>query len=446
MVFLLTGHETRTPGGLPIEPGTSWYLKSDYFKNRPSNWFYSYTSPDEIMLGSDLKQNLYCHLLCGLVQRDEVVRISSTFASGMVRVIKVLEDSWKELCLNIRSGYLSEWITDSGCRNAVSMVLGGQPRPNLSDEIESICSQKSWKGIMKKLWPQTKYIEAIVTGSMVQYIPMLEHYCSDLPVVSTIYASSESIFGINTYPLCKPEDISYTLMPNISYFEFIPMEGDNGDVLDLADVKLGSSYKLLVTNLWGLYRMRIGDMVKVTGFYNKAPQFRFLGRENALLSIDTDRTNEEYLFKAINRAKLWRFHSTDVVLVDHGVGEDTSLCSVIENHLKPGPWIHKLKPFCDVDLVSLKLFIRQHQKGAKATFKELDIKASLRQQLAKVAIVEYPVIHVYLPSQSYVFEGIRDFYHLNTTPDPNGSLYYSHGDTTEGKITSREEEIGEDGR
>ncbi|CAN6927432.1 unnamed protein product [Brassica oleracea] len=315
MVFLLTGHETRTPGGLPIEPGTSWYLKSDYFKNRPSNWFYSYTSPDEIMLGSDLKQNLYCHLLCGLVQRDEVVRISSTFASGMVRVIKVLEDSWKELCLNIRSGYLSEWITDSGCRNAVSMVLGGQPRPNLSDEIESICSQKSWKGIMKKLWPQTKYIEAIVTGSMVQYIPMLEHYCSDLPVVSTIYASSESIFGINTYPLCKPEDISYTLMPNISYFEFIPMEGDNGDVLDLADVKLGSSYKLLVTNLWGLYRMRIGDMVKVTGFYNKAPQFRFLGRENALLSIDTDRTNEEYLFKAINRAKLV-LESSDLRLVD----------------------------------------------------------------------------------------------------------------------------------
>ncbi|CAF2081759.1 unnamed protein product [Brassica napus] len=267
------------------------------------------------MLGSDLKQNLYCHLLCGLVQRDEVVRISSTFASGMVRVIKVLEDSWKELCSNIRSGYLSEWITDSGCRNAVSMVLGGQPRPNLSDGIESICSQKSWKGIMKKLWPQTKYIEAIVTGSMVQYIPTLEHYCNDLPLVSTIYASSESIFGINTSPLCKPEDISYTLMPNISYLEFIPMEGDDGDVLDLADVKLGSSYKLLVTNLWGLYRMRIGDMVKVTGFHNKAPQFRFLGRENALLSIDTDRTNEEYLFKAINRAKLV-LESSDLRLVD----------------------------------------------------------------------------------------------------------------------------------
>ncbi|CAF2054395.1 hypothetical protein HID58_069602 [Brassica napus] len=250
MLFFLTGHDTKTPGGLPIEDGISWYLRSDYFKNWPSTWFYSYSSPDEVMLGSDLKQNLYCHLLCGLVQRDEVTRIGSTFASGMVRVIMVLEDSWKELCSNIRSGHLSEWITDSGCRNAVSMVLG---------------------------------------GSMAQYVPTLKHYCGDLPLVSTFYASSESMFGINTDdPLCKPEDTSYTLIPNLSYFEFIPTEGGNGDVVDLADVKLGCSYQLLVTNLWG--------------------------RETTLLSIDTDRTNEEYLFKAINRAKLV-LESSDLRLV-----------------------------------------------------------------------------------------------------------------------------------
>ncbi|RID56996.1 hypothetical protein BRARA_F00403 [Brassica rapa] len=166
---------------------------------------------------------------------------------------------------------------------------------------------------------------------------------------------------------------------------------------------------------------------------------------SGMLNRERNQSRYDNRSKCISWTIEWRFHSTDVVIVDHGVGEDTSLCSVIENHLKPGPWIHKLKPFCDVDLFSLKLFI---QKGAKATtFKELDIKASLRKQLAKVAIVEYPVIHVYLPSQSYDFEVIRDFYQLNTTtPDPNGSLYYSHGDTTEGKVTSREEEIEEDGR
>ncbi|KAL0884468.1 hypothetical protein Bca101_008449 [Brassica carinata] len=163
---------------------------------------------------------------------------------------------------------------------------------------------------------------------------------------------------------------------------------------------------------------------------------------SGMLNREMNQSRYDNRSKCISWTIEWRFHSTDVVLVDHGVGEDTSLCSVIENHLKPGPWIHKLKPFCDVDLVSLKLFIRQYPKGAKAAFRELDVNAPLRQQLAKVSVVEYPVIHVYLPSQSYDFEVIRDFNHLSTTPDPEGSsLYYGHRDTKEEGINSFEPEV-----
>ncbi|XP_024008311.1 box C/D snoRNA protein 1 isoform X1 [Eutrema salsugineum] len=161
---------------------------------------------------------------------------------------------------------------------------------------------------------------------------------------------------------------------------------------------------------------------------------------SGMLKRENNRTRFDNRRKCISWTIEWRFHSTDVVLVDHGVGEDTNLCSVIKNHLKPGPWIHKLKPFCDVDLDSLKLFIRKYPKGAKAPFKELDIKAPLRQQLANVAILEYPVIHVYLPSQSYDFKVIN---HVNTTPNPSGSLYDDGHASTQG-ITFREEKVGEE--
>ncbi|KAJ4867151.1 HIT-type Zinc finger family protein [Raphanus sativus] len=157
-----------------------------------------------------------------------------------------------------------------------------------------------------------------------------------------------------------------------------------------------------------------------------------------MLKRDKNQTRFDNRRKCIHWTVEWRFHSTDVVLVDHGVGEDTSLCSVIENHLKPGPWIHKLKPFCDVDLDSLKLFIRKYPKGVKVPYKELDIKASLRQQLAQVTILEYPVIHVYLPSHTYDFEVIRDFDREKTTPEPK---YYSQAEGA----TTREEEIEEEG-
>ncbi|KAL1209559.1 hypothetical protein V5N11_005184 [Cardamine amara subsp. amara] len=163
---------------------------------------------------------------------------------------------------------------------------------------------------------------------------------------------------------------------------------------------------------------------------------------SGMLKREKNQSRYDKRSKCISWTIEWRFHSTDVVVIDKGVSEDTKLCSVIENHLKPGPWIHKLKPFCDVDLNSLKLFIRQYPKGAKAPFKELDIKAPLRRQLAKLVILEYPVIHVYLPSQSYDFEVIRDFNHANTTTNPNDSLCDGHASTK--AITFREEEIEED--
>lgn len=133
----------------------------------------------------------------------------------------------------------------------------------------------------------------------------------------------------------------------------------------------------------------------------------------------------------------WRFHSTDVVLIDHGVDENTPLCSVIESHLRPGPWKHRLRQFCEETLGSLKLFIRKHPKGPKAPFRELDMKAPLRQQLANLVILEYPVVHVYLPSHSYDFV-------VNKDVIPHKTEIKSNNHPIPKGVTFREEEI-EDG-
>ncbi|KAF8395903.1 hypothetical protein HHK36_019858 [Tetracentron sinense] len=112
--------------------------------------------------------------------------------------------------------------------------------------------------------------------------------------------------------------------------------------------------------------------------------------------------------KSISWTIEWRFHSTDVVLIDHGVDENTSLFSVIENHLKPGQKNHQLRPFCKEQLDCLKFFIRKYPKGPRSPFRELDIKAPIIQQLANIVMVEYPVIHVFLPSHSYDFDVVKD--------------------------------------
>lgn len=58
----------------------------------------------------------------------------------------------------------------------------------------------------------------------------------------------------------------------------------------------------------------------------------------------------------------YAFSLTSSMLLCCRVHESKSLCSVIENHLKPSPWNHKLKQFCEEPLDSLKFFIRKYPK------------------------------------------------------------------------------------
>ncbi|CAF2115985.1 unnamed protein product [Brassica napus] len=253
--------------------------------------------------------------LCGL-PRNEVVRVGATFPSVLVRVINFLEKYWKELASNIRSGTVSDWITDLSCRDSVSTILG-EPNAELADLIEHECGgQKSWQGIITRLWPKTKYIETIVTGTMSQHIPALDYYSNKLPLVSKVYASSEAFFGMNVNPLSKPQHVSYTFLPNMSYFEFVEVDDDGGttgEIVDLVNVKLGSYYELLVTNFSGLHRCRVGDVLQVTGFYNNTPQFRFVRRKNTVLCVDVEPTTEEDISKALARATVV-LESSDLIL------------------------------------------------------------------------------------------------------------------------------------
>ncbi|MBA0619215.1 hypothetical protein Godav_028430 [Gossypium davidsonii] len=289
--------DMETPSGLVASPYMTFYSKTNIFKTSLAKFC---ISPIETILCLDNKQSMFCQLLTGLLQRDKVVQFGSTFASVLARTIKFLEDYWRELCCNIRTGYLSDWIIDPGCKNAMSLILT-RPNPELADLIQQICEDKSWEGVIKKLWPKIKYI------SMSQYIPLLEFYGGGIPLVSPSYVSSEACFGINLKPLSNPFDVSYTFLPNTAYFEFLPVNKDGGGVtrtidkpVDLANVKLGQYYEVVVTTLAG----RVGDVLRVTGFYNKSPQFQFVERQNVVLSIDAGKTTEEDLSKAITNAKL----------------------------------------------------------------------------------------------------------------------------------------------
>ncbi|RZC65529.1 hypothetical protein C5167_009217 [Papaver somniferum] len=303
--------EAKTPGGLAARPVLTSYYKSSYFKERPFDPYNNYTSPTETILCLDSYQSMYSQLLCGLIQNNQVLRVGAVFASGFIRAIRFLQKHWTLFCKDIRTGTIDVQITDQSVRNAVSKLL--VPNPKLADLIETECSKDSWQGIISRLWPNTKYIDVIVTGSMSQYIPTLDYYSNGLPLVCTMYASSECFFGLNLNPLAKPSEVSYTILPTMGYFEFLHVQKNSGlpdsvnekekqELVELVDVKLGQDYELVVTTYAGLYRYRVGDVLRVAGFKNNAPQFNFICRKNVVLCIDADKTDEVELQNAVKNA------------------------------------------------------------------------------------------------------------------------------------------------
>ncbi|KAE9605719.1 putative GH3 family protein [Lupinus albus] len=261
-------------------------------------------SPPEVTTGGIYNESLYCYLLCALIHREEIQVVSSTFAHSILQAFRTFEDVWEKLCNDIREGVLSSKITVPSVRTAVSEIL--KPDPELADLIhKKVSGLNNWYGLIPELFPNVKYVLSIMTGSMETYVERLRHYAGEVPLVSSDYGASEGSIGTNLHPRAPPELVSYTILPHLAYFEFIPLTENSSEdpkPVGLTEVKVGEEYELVMTTNAGFYRYRMGDVVKITGFYNSTPEFKFIRRRSIILSINIDKNTEHDLHLAVLEA------------------------------------------------------------------------------------------------------------------------------------------------
>ncbi|KAL7199481.1 hypothetical protein ACSBR2_021707 [Camellia fascicularis] len=203
---------------------------------------------------------MYTQMLYRLLEHKQVLRVGAVFASGLIRAIRFLQLNWETLTHDIYTGTLNPKITDLSVWECINQTI--KPDLVLADLVSRECSKDNWKGIITRIWPNTKYLDVIVTGAMAQYILTLDYYSGGLPLACTIYASSECFFGLNLNPMSKPSEVSYTIMPNMAYFEFLPQEPNSAGstrnsppkLVDLADVEVGRECELVITTYTRLCR------------------------------------------------------------------------------------------------------------------------------------------------------------------------------------------------
>ncbi|KAI9180017.1 hypothetical protein LWI28_000318 [Acer negundo] len=280
LCFIYAGNITTTEGGFKAMAASAFPLQ----RSRNETWsqLRYHSSPLEVILGSDLEHQMYCHLLCGLRNSEIISGIVAPYAVGLIVIFSVLESKWEQMCDDLENGYPCSDITEIAMRDSVLEVLGG-PQPDLAKRIRSICGENNWCGIVSRLWPDVRYIRCVTTGIMRQYYPKLKYYAGEVPVVGGDYFASECCVGINLDIVQPPETTRFVMLPTAAYFEFLPFDMERREIIgeetaEFSSVEVGKVYEVVVTTYRGLYRYRLGDIVKVVGFYNSAPQVEFLMR------------------------------------------------------------------------------------------------------------------------------------------------------------------------
>nr|BBM60833.1 glycoside hydrolase family 3 protein [Juncus prismatocarpus subsp. leschenaultii] len=303
--FIYGSKQLKTNGGLTLTTATTNVYLSSQFKSTLKSIQSQCTSPDEVIFCPDFLQSLYCHLLCGLLYKDQVQFISATFAHSLVVAFQSFEKDYLVLINDVRTGVLSDKITNTIIRTAVSEIL--HPNPELADEIFKICEGLSnWYGVIQEIWPNCKYVYGIMTGSMEHYTRKLKHYAGTLPLVCSEYGSSEGWIGSVVDPKKPPESACFAIVPDIGFFEFIPLKNNDDDgncePVGLTEVQVGEEYEIIITTFAGLYRYRLGDILRVEGFYNSTPLVKFMCRKNLILTINVDKNTEKDLQLVIDEA------------------------------------------------------------------------------------------------------------------------------------------------
>ena len=283
VAIVLTGHKMKDGkmcNGAGQVPFT--YLKpiSEFFMTTPNDFMY----PEN----EDAVDSAYFHLRFALENRD-VTYIGSMVVTLLTIMFEFFESNWEMVCKDIETGTIDPSIK---CPEELRAKWEKKfkPNPKRAAEIRRECEKGFDTPIAPRIWPKYMWSYGMVSSTLQFYVNKLRRYIGDAPIHNMGYAAAE---GYMAMPI-ELDVNDAVLMPKSVFFEFIPMDNPECDkLLTLDQLEEGKEYEIVVTNFSGLYRYKIEDVIRVTGFYNKTPKMEFLYRNNLAMNIANEKTTTQ---------------------------------------------------------------------------------------------------------------------------------------------------------
>lgn len=283
VVVILTGHPLRDGkmcNGAGQVPFT--YIKpiSRFFMTTPNDFMYP-EHEDEI-------DSSYFQLRFALVERD-LSYLGSMVVTLLTTMFDYLELNWEMMCNDIEKGTIDPSVK---CTPELRAKYNKKfkPNPKRAAELRKEFEKGFDTPIAPRIWPKFAWAYGMVGSNLAFYVQKLRKHIGDAPIHNMGYAAAE---GFMAMPV-ELDVNDYVLLPRSLFFEFIPI--DNPDIehpLTIGEIEVGKEYELVVTNFSGLYRYKIEDVVRVTGYFNKTPKIEFLYRNNLAMNIANEKTTTQ---------------------------------------------------------------------------------------------------------------------------------------------------------
>ena len=254
LVYLVAVNTNKTtPAGTP-----SGWISNFNYRHLPSFIKRFYAMPDEVFANDEVYEQwapLYA-LACDL--------------SAMFAVTPMVIDTFYDRCVERFHHYLPYLMGKTAVPAGLPSVQITKARQEYLKKLAANKSSLSFN----ELWPSLELAGCWTSGLCEFPAQQLQKRMGDkISLVDGTYSATE---GWLTVPL-EERVLGGIVHPGAHIVEFIEegKELDKSNLLQSWELEVGANYEVFLTTAMGFVRYRLKDVVRCTGYLNKAPRLEF---------------------------------------------------------------------------------------------------------------------------------------------------------------------------
>ncbi len=272
----------------------------------------TFTSPNSLLYPKAAYDYRYVRALFALAN-NQVSLLVAPYMGIVKDFCEFICDNWEFLVEDIEKGTITNheniseklWIPEE-MRVQLSKYL--KPLPVRAKRLRKIFEKGVYSELASKIWPDLSLIVAAESGMHVKKDHVMSDeyrmkcYTGNIPVNYGLYCMPEALIGISV----ANDNDEKKLIPEAGFFEFIPAKNgvcNTDEICTMQDVEAGQVYELVITNCLGLYRYRLGDIIKIERLEDGIPVVTVLYKNNASIPFNRDENevvNHKRMFDVIS--------------------------------------------------------------------------------------------------------------------------------------------------